>query len=71
MTNKSVTIKTEETNPSSENHRKAAGHLISAAAHHFKAANYINAGDVSNANDHTALAQQYFDMADEARREIV
>ena len=71
MENTAVTGGAEDTNATSENHRKAASHLISAAAHHYKAANFISAGDTKNASDHTALAKQYFDLANEARGEIV
>lgn len=71
MTNTLMPIKAEKSDSSSENHKKTAGHLIAAAAHHFKAASYLNNGDYEKASRHALLAQEYLDLASETRREII
>jgi len=69
-----ASIKPENTNSipvgvsnNMENHKTIAGHLIAAAAHHFKTANHLRDGNYENAANCAALAQQYFDLASEAK----
>jgi uncharacterized protein Yka (UPF0111/DUF47 family) len=66
-----MSIKADNTNSQSENHKKTAGHLIAAAAHHFKAANHLNNGNYEKASEHALLAQEYLNLASETKREII
>jgi hypothetical protein len=53
-----------------ENHKKIAEHLISAATHHFKAASHLQEGNHDKATQCIALAQEYFNLACEAKLNI-
>ena len=52
-----------------ENHKKTAGYLVTAAAHHFKAAYYLNEGNYDKASQSALLAKEYLGLASEAKRE--
>jgi hypothetical protein len=52
-----------------ETHKTTASHLLAAATHHFKAANYLKQGSYEKAAESAMLAKEYLNMASEAKRE--
>ena len=46
-----------------EDHKKVAGHLMAAAAHHLKAATHLKDGNYSESDNHSLLAQEYINLA--------
>ncbi|MGP8214711.1 MAG: hypothetical protein ACLQQ4_04025 [Bacteroidia bacterium] len=48
-----------------EYHKKTAGYLMAAAAHHYKAANQLNDGNYENATKYALLAKDYLNLAKE------
>jgi hypothetical protein len=52
-----------------ENHNVAASHLLAAATHHFKAANYLKLGSYEKAAQSAILAQEYLNLASEAKKD--
>jgi hypothetical protein len=50
-----------------EYHRKIGEQLIAAATHHFKTASHLQDGNTEKASQCARLAQQYFNMATEAK----
>ena len=52
-----------------ENHKNTASHLLAAATHHFKAANYLKKGDYEKASESAMLAQEYLNLAGQCKRD--
>ena len=52
-----------------ETHKTTASHLLAAATHHFKAASYLKQGSYEKASESAMMAQEYLNMASEAKRE--
>jgi hypothetical protein len=46
-----------------EDHKKVAGHLMAAAAHHLKAATHLKDGNYTESDNHSLLAQEYINLA--------
>ena len=59
----------ENNSPSAENQNKVKGHLEAASVHHFKAANFLKEGNYKKAAENAVLAQEYLNLASEAKRE--
>jgi hypothetical protein len=50
-----------------EYHKNIGEQLIAAATHHFKAASHLQDGNTEKASQCAGLAQEYFNMASEAK----
>jgi len=50
------------------NESKSEGHLEAASVHHIKATNYLKEGDYKKATENAVLAQEYLNLASEAKR---
>jgi hypothetical protein len=72
MTIKSIPMKSEKGNvPHDENQKKVEGNLEAASVHHIKAAESLKNGDYEKAAKNAILAQEYLNLASEARREDI
>lgn len=70
MAVKSILMKSEKENtPHDENQKRVEGHLEAASLHHIKAAENLKNGDYVKASKNAMLAQDYLNLANEAKRE--
>ena len=65
-------MKSEKGNtPHDKNREKVEGHLEAASLHHIKAAESLKNGDYLKASKNAMLAQEYLNLANQARKEDI
>ncbi|MGP8215251.1 MAG: hypothetical protein ACLQQ4_06790 [Bacteroidia bacterium] len=68
VNSKKITKPTTENLKKAESHKNTADHLLAAAAHHFKAAYYVENGEHEKAEQSALLAGEYLNLANAATK---